>query len=319
MQPQSDSNSGWMAYQHLPQSETSTPLPSAQLESDQTLHRLEANVFYSPSTMFAMAPLPPLNIFELADADKPRIGFRVVASGGVDWVRNTLESPNPQADATSQTLLAHLAWESSPFVSLWKSWTRAVNWAKDRQRLGAKKVDIVAVWIHDHVVYDAHKAAITLPLPKEKRHDWYKDEVTILGLGGEDDSNILACFYRVTERQWETVTFDLDGRLLTASLPIGLLEVKVSSDEEEDEREDARRWQKGGLAALREEVFSSTRSYDNSIVYVLAELLCEKLPGRAPVVTSRPGRRNIASKDLLALRARTRAERHLPGGRGVLV
>lgn len=269
----------------------------------------------------AMATLPPLDNFEIADADRPRIGFRVIASAGEEWLRNTLESRDPRADATSQTLLDHLTWERepSPFVSLWKSWARAINWAKDRQRLGAKKVDIVAVWIHDHVVYDAHKAAITLPLPKEKRHDWYKDEVTILGLGGEDDSNILACFYRVTERQWETVTFDLDGRLLTASLPIGLLEVKVSSDEEEDEREDARRWQKGGLAALREEVFSSTRSHDNSIVHVLAELLCEKPPGRAPVVSSRPGRRDIASKDLLALRARTRAERHLPEGRRVLV
>lgn len=93
MQPQSASNYGWMANQHLPKSETPTPLLSAQLEHNQTLYRFEANVFHSPSTIFAMATLPPLNTFKLEDAEKPRIGFRVVASGGVDWVRNILNLP----------------------------------------------------------------------------------------------------------------------------------------------------------------------------------------------------------------------------------
>lgn len=147
MQPQSDSNYGWMAYQHLPKSETPTPLPSAQLEHGQTLYRFEANVFHSPSTIFAMATLPPLDTFKLEDAEKPRIGFRVIASGGEEWLRNSLGSRDPQADATSQTLLAHLAWKPAPFVSLWKSWSRAVSWAKSRQRLGGEDIDIVAVWM----------------------------------------------------------------------------------------------------------------------------------------------------------------------------
>lgn len=248
-----------------------------------------------------MAPLPPLDTFQLTDADKPRIGFRVVVSGGKEFFRNTLGSPNPQADATSQSLLAHLAWKPSPFVSLWKSWTRAVNWAKDRQRLGAEEVDIVAVWIHDLVVYDAHKAAMTLLLPSEKQHDWYKGEVTIRGFGGEDDSNILACFYRVTERQWEKATFVLDGKPLTATLPIGLLEVEVNSEEEEDEREDARRWQKGGFAALREEVYFWTRSRDNSKVHDLVKLLCEEPFATAPPILRPPTSQDAASPELLAI------------------
>lgn len=244
-----------------------------------------------------------LHAFEMADADKPRIGFRVFASGG--WPQNPQGSRDPQADATSQTLLDHLTWREvpSPFVSLWTSWSRAVNWAKDRQRLGAEEVEIVAVWIHDHVVYDAYKAATTLPISSENRH-FHKGEVIILGFGDENDRNILTGFYWVTERKWETVTFVLDGRSLSTSLPIGLLEPQVNSDEEENESEKATRWQEDGLTALSEEVYSRTRSHDDSKVHALAQMLGD---GPLPVTSSRPGRRDIASPRLLALRSKTRA------------
>lgn len=290
-----------MAYQHLPKKRDSYPAslcPGAQLEHNQILYRFEANVFHNPSTIFAMVTLPPLNTFKLEDAEKPRIGFRVIASGGEEWLRNSLGSRDPQADATSQTLLAHLAWKPAPFVSLWKSWPRAVSWAKSRQRLGAENIDIVAVWIYDLVVYDAYKAAATLPLPPNKRLSFYNDEVVTRGLGGEDENKILACFFRVTERLWETVSFVLDGRPFSTSLPIGLLEVEVSSDEEEAEREDARRWQKGGFAALREEVFFRTKSRDNSKVRDLVELLCEEPSATAPAIPPRPTSQDVASPEL---------------------
>lgn len=253
-----------------------------------------------------MDTLPPLDTFKMADADKPRIGFRVVASGGDDGLQNTLGSRDPQADATSQTLLDHLTWEKvpSPFASLWKSWLRAVKWAKGCANRGAQDVNIVAVWIHDQAVYDGHKAATTFQLSSIKPLNYYKDEVIILGLGDEDNCNILTEFYWVTERKWETVTFVLDGTPFSASLPIGSLEpkVKVSSDEEEAERKELKRWQKGGLAALRHEVFR-TGSHDNFKVDVLAKLLCEKPFPTARVMFSRPGRHDIASKSLLALRS----------------
>lgn len=248
----------------------------------------------------AMATLPPLDDFEMADADRPRIGFRVVASGGEEWLRNSLGSRDPQADKTSQTLLAHLAWKPSPFISMWKSWPRAVNWAKSRQRLGAEDINIVAVWIYDLVVYDAYKAAATLPLPPNKRLNYYKDEVVIRGLRGDDENKILACFFRVTERLWETATFVLEGRPFSTSLPIGLLQVEVSSDEEEAEREDARWWQKGGFEALREEVFFRTKSRDSSKVHDLVKLLCEEPSATATVIPRRPTSQDVASPELLA-------------------
>lgn len=253
-----------------------------------------------------MNMLPDLDTFKLADAHKPRIGFRVVASGGEARLRNTLKPRHPKAEATSQTLLNHLCWGKgpSPFVSLWRSWSKAVRWAKSRERLGLRHIDIVAVWIDDQVVYDAHKAAITLPLPQKKRPEYFENEVIILRLGGENDYNILAWFYRVTERQWETVTFKLllNGTPwhLSSTLPIGLLEFEVGSDEYEIERRETERWQQVGFSTLRGEIYYRTGCYDNSKVFNLAWILCGKPDPPAPLMLPRPTSQPITSDELNA-------------------
>lgn len=125
-------------------------------------------------------------------------------------------------------------------MSLWRSWSRAVEWAKSRKRFGAVDIDIVAVWIYDRVVYDAHKAAKMLSLPGQKL-DYYKNEVVIIGFGGDDDYSILAGFSWFTERSWERVTFLLDRMPSSTDLPVGVLEFEVDTDRDEFDREEARR------------------------------------------------------------------------------
>lgn len=127
------------------------------------------------------------------------------------------------------------------------------------------------MWIHDQVVYDAHKAAMMFQLPLQ----FYRNEVIILDHGGEADYSILAGFRWVTERQWEMVSFVLDGVPLTTRLPIGQLDFKTSSELDETEHRNFIRWQKGGFAALRYEVRSRTNSHDDLKVDVLAQLLCK--------------------------------------------
>lgn len=241
-----------------------------------------------------MNSLPPLDEFRSVGVEKPCVGFRVVASGGNERFRNPLGPRNPQTDATSLVPRDHLTWRMapSPFVSLWMSWHRAVQWAEKRAERGATDIHIVAVWIHDQVVYDAHKAAMTFQLPLQ----FHKNEVIIVGHGVEHDYSVLAGFHWVTERQWETVTFVLDGMPLSIRLPIGSLEFEADSKLDEIEFEKSVRWQKGGFAALRFEVYSSTESHDDSKVDVLARLLCKKpFCAEEVVATSR----DIASVELM--------------------
>lgn len=223
--------------------------------------------------------LPSLDEFKLADGFKPHIGFRVVVSGGNKFYQNTLYARDPQSDATSSTLQDHLCWKRtpSPFVSLWRSWSRAVEWAESRKRLGAEDIDIVAVWIYDRVVYDAHKAAMVLPLLRNKLH-CCKNEVVTIGFGSHDNHNILARFSWVTERKWETVIFFLERMPTSADLPVGLLDFEFGTERDDFEREQTRRWKEDPFAALRAEVYSRTGRDDKPKVYKLARLLYEKIP-----------------------------------------
>lgn len=227
-----------------------------------------------------MNMLPELDTFKLADAHKPPIGFRVVVSGGEERLRNSLEARDPQAklELTSLLLRDHLTWKRapSPFVSLWKSWPRAVRWAESCARRGARDVHIMAVWIDDQVVYDAHKAAKMLPFPRNKPSSFYKDEVVILGLGGKDDYSILAGFYWVTERWWRMVTFVPNKRTSSTFLPIGPLSFEASSVDDEIERRQATAWEEGAFVALRDEIYSRTGLYDNEKAKLLAQILCKR-------------------------------------------
>lgn len=292
----------WTAYQQLLQTETPTPPPPAYFMSNISNPQVSwrRTSFKDLLAIFAMNTPPPLDEFRLEDARKPYIGFRVVVSGGQGYCRNTLEPRYPLADATSLTLQNHLAWKKtpSPFVSLWTSWARAVQWAEGRRRFGAINIDIVAVWIYDRVVYDAYKAAKVLPLPGKKL-DYYKNEVIIIGIGGEDDYSILARFYWVTQRKWETVAFFLDPIPSLTNLPVGSLGFAFGTEEDEFERKESYRWQRDPYMYLMHEVYSRTGSYDKIKVYYLALLLCGKQPPE-PVVLPLARRRATASEELNA-------------------
>lgn len=251
-----------------------------------------------------MTTLPSLDTFKLADADKPRVGLRVFVSGGDERYRNILRSRDPQADATTLTLQHHLTWrkESSPFVSLWTSWRRAVYWARSRAKSGGLDIDIAAVWIHDQDIYDAHDAATTLPMPYKKLPDYHRDEVIIVDRGGEVDFRIIARFPWVTERRWKMVTFDDLTEPSTTSLPIGPLYFEPRNDEERSQDMMNIRWRDRELAALEDEVISNVglKSDYAHIAVHLVRVLCKEPCSTDPVPVLLPTRQDAGSDKLVA-------------------
>lgn len=234
-----------------------------------------------------MARRPNLDTFKLAGEDKPCIGFRVIVSSGDERYRNNPRSRHPQTYAGTLALQNHLEWmneEPSPFVSLWTSWLRAANWAKSRARSGAEDIDIVAVWIHGQDVYDAYEAASMLRLPPEKLREYYYGEVVIVDRGWNDDFRVLARWKWVTERRWETVTFDLFNYTASpsTSLPIGKLEFEPRNDDEILENREARRWENRGFTMLAHEVCIRAGPENDSKAVMLAFLLCEDHLTRGP-------------------------------------
>lgn len=253
-----------------------------------------------------MAKLPTLDTFKLADSEKPSIGFRVVVSGGDGWLQNSLRSLYPQAEATPATLEDHLRWGKtpSPFVSLWTSWYRAVNWAKSRAKKGGLDIDIEAVWIKEQDVYDAYKAAMTtLPLGPATPLQYYVGEVVVVDRGGDADLSLLDQFHWVTERQWERVEFDFVGKKMSTSLPIGSLAFETTDAQQSIGDKEARRWEGRDFAALL--MGESPRTTGSGLLKVseaweLAHLLCREPCPAVPIPTLRPTRNDIASDELTA-------------------
>lgn len=255
-------------------------------------------------------PTPPLDFFKLDDAEKPRIGFRVFVSSGDERCRNTLRSRDPHADATILTLEHHLTWkkEPSPFVSLWTSWRRAVNWARSRAKSGGMDIDIAAVWIHDRDIYDAYDASKILALPPKKLLDYHQDEVILVDRGGEADFSIIAQFHCVTERQWEMVTFNILGEESLTSLPIGPLDFEPRSDEERMDDTKAESWRNRGFTALWDEVVSRTEISHRSKTCTLARVLCKQPCSTRPVMVLTPSSQRVCYDELVALLEEIKAQ-----------
>lgn len=172
----------------------------------------------------------------------------------------------------------------SPFVSLWNSFLRAVNWAKSRARNGAEDIDIVAVWIHEQNVYDAYKASNRLRLPPEKLREYYEGEVVIVDRGRDADFRALAKWKWVTERRWETVTFHLPNysESVAATLPIGPLEFEPRNEAEILENGKGRRWENRGFTRLADQVRNRAGLGKDYMAVMLALLLCEHHLIRGP-------------------------------------